>query len=90
MQNGMLMHSQNGIFSNVFPVIIRKDNTMKICGCGQAKSVPGLISSVGLCQKHFDMLFYGTGEERRLARGYMQAVNMTAAAWKQHKILNKL
>lgn len=37
---------------------------MKKCFCGK-RSVPGLISSVALCQDHFNKLFYGNAAERR-------------------------
>ena len=62
---------------------------VKLCGCKQAKSVPGLVKGVGLCQKHYNMLMFGNSEECRIARGYMCAVYMSAAEWTQHKILNR-
>ena len=34
----------------------------KQCPCGQP-SVPGLISSVALCQKHYNALMFGSGKE---------------------------
>lgn len=62
---------------------------IKLCGC-KAKSIAGLIHSVGLCQKHYNMLMFGNGEERRIARGYMQAIYMSQSEYKQYKILNRI
>ena len=36
----------------------------KMCPCGK-RSVPGLISSVALCQRHYNALMFGSGEEHR-------------------------
>lgn len=63
---------------------------IKLCGCKCAKSIPGLVHDVGLCQQHYNMLMFGTPEESRIARQYMEAVYVTAEQWKQHKLLNKL
>ena len=47
--------------------------TTKTCACGQP-SVPGLISSVALCQKHFNDLLYGdwTSPEHKEAVAVMR------------------
>lgn len=34
----------------------------KVCPCG-VKSVPGLICGVALCQKHYNALMFGTGQD---------------------------
>lgn len=34
----------------------------KKCPCGKP-SVPGLISSISLCQRHYNGLMFGTGKE---------------------------
>lgn len=62
---------------------------IKLCGC-KAKSIPGLIHSVGLCQKHYNMLMFGNSEECRIARGYMQVIYMSQSEYKQYKILNRI
>ena len=62
---------------------------IKLCGC-KSKSIPGLIRSVGLCQKHYNMLMFGNSEERGIARGYMWAIEMSPAEYDQHKILNRV
>lgn len=64
--------------------------TIKLCGCLQARSVPGLVHSIGLCQKHYNGLVYGPDEARKEARRYMYAVHMPKALWEQHKLLNKI
>ncbi len=49
----------------------------KVCPCG-AKSVPGLISSVALCQAHFNGIFYPkTGAE------HQEAVTMLKCSQKE-------
>lgn len=40
---------------------------VKMCPCGQ-RSVPGLVNSVALCQKHYDALMFGSGENHKEAR----------------------
>ena len=44
----------------------------KLCQCG-AKSVPGLVSSVALCQRHYNALMFGDWgtAERREALTYL-------------------
>jgi hypothetical protein len=37
------------------------------CPCGE-KTIPGLIPSVSLCQKHYDALMFGTEFEHAEAR----------------------
>ena len=44
----------------------------KICPCGE-KSLPGLITGVALCQKHYNGLMFGSGKE------HQEALNMLAA-----------
>jgi hypothetical protein len=63
---------------------------VKLCGCKLAKSIPGLIHSVGLCQQHYNQLMFGAANERQQASGYMQAVYCTSQQWKQEKLLNPL
>jgi hypothetical protein len=36
------------------------------CPCGK-KTIPGLISSVSLCQEHYNALMFGTGEAHKEA-----------------------
>ena len=43
----------------------------KTCPCGK-KSVPGLIASVALCQKHYNALMFGTDEEHQEAVAMLQ------------------
>lgn len=34
----------------------------KVCPCG-VKSVPGLIRGIALCQKHYNALMFGAGQD---------------------------
>ena len=40
---------------------------VKMCPCGQ-RSIPGLVKGIALCQKHYNDLMFGSGEEYKEAR----------------------
>lgn len=39
-----------------------KVKKVKMCPCGQ-RSVPGLVKGVALCQKHYNALMFGSGDD---------------------------
>lgn len=46
---------------------MNKVKKVKMCPCGQ-RSVPGLVKSIALCQKHYNALMFGSGEDYNEAR----------------------
>lgn len=60
---------------------------MKMCHCGN-KSVPGLLASVALCQKHFDGLMYGMDEDYREALRMLRRVEVKVP--KRYEIMNHI
>ena len=44
-----------------------KFKKVKLCPCGQ-RSVPGLVKGIALCQKHYNALMFGSGDDHNEAR----------------------
>ena len=45
---------------------MNKVKKVKMCPCGK-RSVPGLVKGIALCQKHYDALMFGSGDDRNEA-----------------------
>ena len=43
-----------------------KVKKVKMCPCGQ-RSIPGLVKGIALCQKHYNALMFGSGEDHNEA-----------------------
>ena len=46
---------------------MNKVKKVKMCPCGQ-RSVPGLVKGIALCQKHYNALMFGSGDDHNEAR----------------------
>lgn len=51
----------------------------KLCPCGE-KSLPGFISSVALCQKHYNQLMFGNEQEHKEGQTMLRMSQQNAAA----------
>lgn len=53
--------------------------TRKLCPCGE-KSLPGFISSVALCQKHYNQLMFGNEQEHKEGQTMLRMSQQNATA----------